>query len=202
MNLYKHLSIAGVATAALFAGQAFATPTCPTNKAGEATAGTYVCIAESPHSNNLQDAINGITKPGTPQIDVYNDQYKPDTWWELGATGAGENVFMFEFAAGNNNANTFGIFDPNDSNNYLQLFSGEATNGWGTRLSQSGDTFTATYFKPDDSIAGQDSITLTGNTFGYYLGAGEDDPTFFSDASLNPDDSSYYEGGVPHMVTY
>jgi hypothetical protein len=103
--------------------------------------------------------------------------------------------------AGNAGANTFGIFDPTNSSNYLQLFAGSATTGWTTVLMQIGNQFTATYYNNIGGITGQNSMTLSGNTVGYYLGAASDTPTFYSDPTMNAPDTTY-TNGMPHMTAY
>ena len=203
MKMIKSLGIAGVAVTALFAGQAFATPSCPVG-----TQGTHVCIAENggdgPNSS-LQNKVDGMTThPG--DIDVYNQQHTPSAYWSVGATGLSENKFVFEIA-GNANVNTFGIFDPVDSGNRLQLFSGQATSGWSTELAVVGDgTYIATYFDASHIVKGQATGHFsTGNLFGYYLGVPAQvtpDGAFFSDTSLNEAGGTTYPNGTPHMVAF
>lgn len=198
MNTVKSLGFAALAATALIASQAFAT-TCPAG-----TQGAPTCIAttggDGPNSS-LQDQLNAMTTSG-PDINVYNGQYVPSSYWKLGATLGSENKILLELA-GNASTNTFGIFDPSNPSNYLQLFNGPASAGWSTLLSQSGNTFTATYFDASNHIVGtQQSITINGNVFGYYLGAASNNPTFFSDASKNETGGSTYPNGMPHMVAY
>lgn len=197
MNTIKSLGLVGLAVSAMFAGQAFAT-VCPTG-----TQGAPTCIAttggDGPNTS-LQDQLNNMTTSG-PDINVYNDQYVPSSYWTIGATGGSENKILLELA-GNAPTNTFGIFDPSNTSNYLQLFSGPASAGWSTLLSQSGNTFTATYFDANNVVLGQNHITINGNLFGYYLGAASNSPTFFSDASKNEIGGTTYPNGMPHMVAY
>ena len=197
MNTVKYLGFVGLAAAGLFAAQAFAI-TCPTG-----TQGAPTCVAttggDGPNSS-LQDQLNAMTTSG-PDINVYNGQYVPSSYWTIGATGGSENKILLELA-GNAPTNTFGIFDPSNTGNYLQLFSGPASAGWSTLLSQTGNTFTATYFNASNVFQGQASITINGNLFGYYLGAASNSPTFFSDASKNEVGGTTYPGGMPHMLAY
>lgn len=197
MNTVKYLGFVGLAAAGLFATQAFAT-TCPTG-----TQGNPVCISttggDGPNTS-LQDELNAITTSG-PDINVYNGQYTPSSYWTIGATGGSENKILLELA-GNASTNTFGIFDPSNTSNYLQLFSGPASAGWSTLLAQSGNTFTATYFDQNNVYQGQQSITINGNLFGYYLGAASDTPTYFSDPSKNPAFGPTYPNGMPQMAAY
>jgi hypothetical protein len=203
MNSIKSLGLAGVAAAALFTGQALATPTCPAG-----TQGTHVCVAENggdgPNSS-LQDKVDGMTtQPG--DINVYTQQHTPSAYWSVGATGLSENKFVFEIA-GNANVNTFGIFDPADPGNRLQLFSGEATSGWSTQLAVTGDgTYIATFFDASHAYRGQATGHFsTGNLFGYYLGVPDQvtpGGAFFSDTSLNEAGGTTYPGGTPHMVAF
>ncbi|MDE2270366.1 MAG: PEP-CTERM sorting domain-containing protein [Xanthomonadaceae bacterium] len=200
MNTIKSLGLVGLAATALIATQAFAT-TCPINNVGQQTMGSPTCIApygQDGAGTGLQDELNAITTSG-PDINVYTGQYQPSSFWSIGASGGSENKILLEIA-GNANKNTFGIFDPTNPNNYLQLFSGPASAGWSTLLSQTGNTYTATYFNGSDVYQGQSSITINGNLFGYYLsGPGG---TFYSDPSMNETGGTVYPNGMPHMVTY
>lgn len=202
MNKYKYLALVGLAATSLFATQAFAT-TCPAGQMGSPT-----CISTTGgdgSGSDLQTQLNNMTTSG-PDINVYTDQSTPSAYWTIGASGLSANKIMLELA-GNAPTNTFGIFDPANPSNYLQLFSGTATSGWQTLLGvvNNGNgtyTFTAAYY--GTSLAtyyGSDSITISGSTFGYYLGAASNSPTYFSDPSLNAP-SSTYPDGTRRMVAY
>lgn len=197
MKTYRYLALVGLAAASLFASQAFAT-VCPTG-----TQGAPTCVATvggDGAGTDLQTQLNNITTAG-PLIDVYNGQHAPSSYWEIGSTGGSFNKIVLEIA-GNAALNTFGIFDPSDTGNFLQLFSGAASAGWSTLLTQTGNTFTATYFDASAVFKGQDSITLTGSLFGYYLGAASETPTFFSDPAKNEAGGTTYPDGMPHMLAY
>ena len=195
MNTIKYLGFAGLAAAGLFATQAFATA-CPTAPGtGTQTQGGPVCIAPvgtDGTGTGLQDLLNGITKPGTPSIDVYNGQTSPSAYWSTSASGLGENRIMFEIA-GYANTNSFGIFDPTDPTNRLQLFGGSAGHNAATTLMWNGDgSFTAYYL---DGTGGSANATFgVTNLFGYYLDNGHGE-VFYSVLGLNSD-------GTPHMVAF
>lgn len=203
MKMIKSVGFAGFAAAALFAGQVLATPTCPPG-----TQGTHVCVAENGGDGpgtSLQEKVDGMTTHPN-DINVYARQQAPSAYWSVGATGLSENKFVFEIA-GNANVNTFGIFDPSNPGNRLQLFSGNATTGWSTQLAVTGDgTYIATFFDASHAYQGQAiGHFSTGNLFGYYLGV----PTqmtsggaFFSDTNLNEAGGSTYPNGMPHMVAF
>lgn len=189
MKSYTYLALVGLAAASLFAAPASAT-TCPSGQMGSPT-----CISTTGGDgagSDLQTQLNNMTTSG-PYINVYTDQASPSAYWEIGASGGSVNKIMLELA-GNANTNTFGIFDPTDPSNYLQLFAGGASSGWSTLLTQIGNQFIATYFDQNGLVQGQDSITLSGNTFGYYLGAASNSPTYYSDPSLNAPNSVYPDG--------
>jgi hypothetical protein len=197
MYKHKYLGLLGLIAASLFATQAFAT-TCPTGKMG-----SPVCIATASSDGagkDLQNQLNNITTSG-PDINVYNGQTSPSAYWQVAASGTSANKIVMEIA-GNANTNTFGIFDPTNSSNYLQLFAGSATTGWTTVLMQIGNQFTATYYNNIGGITGQNSMTLSGNTVGYYLGAASDTPTFYSDPTMNAPGGTTYPNGMPHMAAY
>lgn len=203
MNKRTSLSLAGIAAAALFAGQAFAT-VCPNAPAtGTPTQSGPICIApvgQDGAGTGLQDQLNGITVSG-PGIDVYNDQYQPSSWWSIGATGNSENKIVLEIA-GNASVNTFGIFDPTNASNHLQLFGGGASAGWSTQLANlGGGNYMVTNYNAAGIYQGQTSATFgVTNLFGYYLDT--PDGTFYSVPGMNPNSNATYPGGVPHMVAY
>jgi hypothetical protein len=197
MNAIKYLGFAGLAAAGLFATQVFAT-TCPVNAEGTQTQGGPVCIAPvgtDGAGTGLQDLLNGITKPGTPNIDVYNGQTSPSAYWSTSASGLGENRIMFEIA-GYANSNSFGIFDPTNPTNRLQLFGGSAGHNAATTLMWNGDgSFTATYLNGNGQSLGTADATFgVTNLFGYYLDNGHGQ-TFYSVLGLNSD-------GTAHMVAF
>ena len=195
MNTIKYLGVAGLAAVGLFATQAFAT-TCPTAPGtGTQTQGAPVCIAPvgtDGAGTGLQALLDGITQSGTPNIDVYHGQTSPSAYWSTSASGLGENRIMFEIA-GYANTNSFGIFDPTNTQNRLELFGGPAGHNAATTLMWNGDgSFTAYYLDGSG-----DSATATfgaTNLFGYYLDNGHGE-VFYSVLGLNSD-------GTPHMVAY
>lgn len=203
MNTIKSLALVGLATTALFASQAFATACQPAPVGGSVTQGSPVCIATTSTdgaNKDLQSQLNLMTTSG-PQIDVYNDQASPSAYWAIGASGQSANKIMLEIA-GNAGSNTFGIFDKSNAGNYLQLFSGAAGAGYSTLLAQIGNVFTATYFDAMGAFQSQSSITMSGNEFGYYLGATGSGPAFYSDPTMNAPGGSLYPDGMRNMVAY
>ncbi|MGH8184136.1 MAG: DUF4114 domain-containing protein [Rhodanobacteraceae bacterium] len=213
MNTVKSLGLVGLAVSALFAAQAFATP-CPTAPVtGQQTQGSPVCIAPYGKDGtgtglvnilgqNSASNPNGIVLSG-PTYNPYTQQAVPSAYWSIGATGVSENKIVLELA-GNANTNTFGIYDPTNKNNYLQLFSGPASAGWTTTLINLGNgNYTAQYSNASGIFQGQQTAHFgVTNLFGYYLGAASNTPTFYSDSKLNQDPGSTYANGTPHMVAY
>lgn len=199
----------GLGGALLFALPALACPVAPAT--GFSTFGSPVCIA--PYGNdgpgtglpNILGTYNATTNPygiivSGPVPNVYTDQTVPSSFWSIGSTGSSENTIVIEIA-GNSGSNTFGIFDPTDPSNTLQLFSGSAGAGWSARLQNNGGGhYTVSWFNAAGIFQGQTTATFgVTNVFGYYLsGPGG---TFYSLASLNPTDT-YYTSGMPHMVAY
>ena len=212
MKKCKSIGLLGLVAASLFAAQAFAAP-CPTAPVlGTQTEGGPVCIApagsDGPGTGlaNILDTYNATTNPNGivlsgPAIDPYTQQSVPSSFWSIGATGSSENKLVLEIA-GNANSNTFGIFDPSNPSNQLQLFSGPAGAGWSTQLANmGGGNFIATYFDAGGIYQSQASAHFgVTNQFGYYLGT--TGGTFYSYAKLNQDPGSSYADGTPHMVAY
>ncbi len=212
MNTIKYLGFVGLAAAGLFAAQAFATP-CPTAPVtGDATQGSPVCIADhgldGPGTGlvNILGTYNATTNPdgivkSGPAYNPYTQQVNPSAFWSIGATGISENKIVLELA-GNANLNTFGIFDPSNPSNTLQLFSGPASAGWSVALfNLGGGDYSATLFNNLGVAQGTTTAHFgVDNLFGYYLGT--PGGTFYSKASLNQDAGSSYANGTPHMVAY
>lgn len=206
MNTVKYLGLVGLAAAGLFAAQAFAT-TCPLAPAtGVQTQGSPVCIAPvglDGAGTGLNDYFGpggSLVKSG-PGLNIYNGQAVPSSFWSIGATGSSENKIVLEIA-GNAGSNTFGIFDPANSSNVLQLFSGTASAGWFTTLTNlGGGNYSATLFNASAVPVSTTTANFgTDNVFGYYLsGPGG---TFFSAPSMNEAGGSTYPNGTPHMVAY
>ncbi len=201
MKTYQCLGFVGLAAVSLFASQAFAT-VCPVAPVGGAlTQGGPACIAPTspdlPGDNSLQGLLDSVTSSG-PGIDVYNGQAHPSAWWSVASSSGSFNNLVFE-VAGNANLNSFGIFDPTDKSNTLELFSGAA--GAGSRsvlVNNGGGNYQAgpTFGTPASAHFSAD------NLFGYYL----ETPTgfFYSVPSMNNDAGSaaYYPNGMPHMVAF
>ncbi|MDE2090796.1 MAG: PEP-CTERM sorting domain-containing protein [Gammaproteobacteria bacterium] len=220
MNTFKTLGLVSAAALALVASQAFATPTpvCSFTApaTGNPTYGAPVCISQvgldGPGTGlqNVLSPYNAITNPygiiaSGPGVNVYNGQTVPSAYWAIdGGTSSSASQILLELA-GNANYNTFGIFDPNNTSNSLQLFSGPASAGYKTLLIKNllGTGYTATYFTANGTFIGQSSATFSvANLFGYYLGT----PSygfFYSDPTLNaPGTGGAYPGGMPHMAAY
>ncbi|MBU6417627.1 MAG: DUF4114 domain-containing protein, partial [Xanthomonadaceae bacterium] len=132
-------------------------------------------------------------------LNIYNGQYVPSSYWNIGGTGGSFNVILAEIA-GNAQVNTFGIFDPSNPANTLQLFSGPDSPGArGTLVYNGGGNFQFALF-------GQPATSATfgdGATFGYYLGT--PGGFFYSDPKLNNsagEAGNPYSDGMHHMVAY
>ncbi len=151
-------------------------------------AGAANAVFVTDTSNDLQDNLDDRTvSPVTGQssYDVNADQINDsfDSYWEV--VGGGTTTTLVFELAGKRTANTFGIYDQNDSSNYVELFSGADTSATQRTLSIAGDGSV--------SIDGVDSgIDLSSSIFGFYLG--RSDPLFYSDSSLN--------GGVDQMAAF
>lgn len=148
---------------------------------------------------NILSPYNATTNPygiivNGPSPDVYTNQ-TVNALWSTGSHG------FFEIAR-NASQDSFGIFDPNKPSNYLQLFSGAASDGWTTSLvNNGGGSYTADWFNAAGIFQGSETATFSTNrTFGYYL-FGPGGNFFYSMTSLNGT-SSPYPNGMPHMVAY
>ncbi|WP_144776658.1 DUF4114 domain-containing protein [Marinobacter maritimus] len=139
----------------------------------------------------LQAQIDAITvapssTPGTSSVNVNSDQLDDglDSYWSITGSAGSVTTFIVEIA-GQSSSNTFGIYDRADKTNFVELFSGSDT-------SNDGFNSTITLSMLADGSIGLNSVdtgkNFAGNQFGYYLGTANG-PTFYSDSSLNQDNS-------------
>jgi hypothetical protein len=147
----------------------------------------------------LQAVLDGITVSpvaGDSSVDVTTDYVSDamDSYWGITGTGGSVSTMIIELASFAP-INTFGVYDPTNPMNKVQIFAGSdaagaqkqlgmAANGdvyiWGTKMATFGSTYFGFYL--DSSAAG------TGPT-----GPGG---VWYSDSSLN------YDGGLDHMYAY
>lgn len=147
------------------------------------------------HLYQLFDDIDADSVDEPHEVD--NNQIDQDELWSIAATGGSVNTIMFE-VAGYRYRNTFGIYDPNDPYNRVQIFGGSDGPGDASQDSQRTLSISDTGLV---SVMGWDngnSVNMGGgqfssSLFGYYLaGPGG---TFFSQQNLNSD-------GIDHMVSF
>ena len=174
-NLLKK-SLIGVAGVFLLVGNVYATP--------------VLLGGESP---DLQQ----IFSDNTWTMDVNSDQITSDEYWSVSESQSGSWASMIIEVAGNENYNTFGIYD--NYGNILQLMDGNASEALESKVSL---TFNATglvaiYTDNASTVAilanGMDFSTI----FGFYIGTpnAAPDDIFYSDQSMNNDN-------IDHMVSY
>lgn len=203
MNKFTTLGFAGLAAAALFAGQAFAT-TCPaTAPAGsQPMNGSPVCISNYGSDGPGTGLVNvfgpggstgSIFTVGSPGIDPYTQQVQMPYWTSTGSNGSVASILLQ--LAGNAGQDTFGIFDPTNPSNKLAIF----VNG------QTGNSATLNIFTNGGyAINNGNNPTITfgaTNLFGFYLTTPQGN-TFYSLPSLNEIGGTTYPNGTPHMVAY
>lgn len=209
MNTVKALGLVGLATAGLFAAQAYATtvtgcPMSPVAAAGQMQ-GSPVCIAPygSDHDGTgLQSVLAGPSSPyyngnsiftSGAGVDPYTQQVQTPYWSVNGLTGSVSTILLQ--IAGYAGQDTFGIFDPTNHQNKLVLFKSGMD---GDQVSLSTGPNGQYWLNFDKST----SVTFGAtNKFGFFLTtpAGE---TFYSLPSLNEAGGTMYADGTPHMVAF
>lgn len=137
----------------------------------------------------LQKELDDRTQGGKSSIDVSKDMIQDgtDAYWRITATGASASTLIFKF--GDYKPTTsFGIYDPADLNNTLLIFDASVTPG-------SFDSITLT--KNIGNVFSVDGVEkeFSSDTFGYYLAVGATDKTWYSDTTLNSDQTD-------HMFAY
>jgi Domain of unknown function (DUF4114)/PEP-CTERM motif len=151
-------------------------------------------------SPDLQTIINGLYTAGTPVSSAPNvntNQAAEVGQFQIEASGGSIATMIIEIA-GLANSNTFGVYDINDTSKYLELFTGSAQSGFSSTLKVNLVNglyrFTSTTFNAIGDFVSFSDNYFSSATFGYYLGAGGNTPTFFSQAEQN--------GGNDHMVAF
>lgn len=166
----------------LVAGNAFGTPVNVSGVNGEFTLNTIF-------SNQL---------PSGWKIDANLDQITSDKYWEITQIQSIASATMLIEIAGNQNSNTFGIFD--QSGHRQTLMNGPANAGDKVSLSFGTNGLLSSIYWDYDSVG--DLVGFSPNfinvpmdkSFGFFIG-NANGPLFYSDASLNSDKAD-------HMVSY
>jgi hypothetical protein len=161
-----------------------------------ASATASAAIITSPTSlGNILDSVSkqggNVTNAFTSAYDVQNDQWNPDEVWALSASGVGSAVMMFEIA-GNAATNTFGIYDLNNKNTTLEIFSGPNSNSNGGPFNNQGTLTTlSSAVNPSNGklnfFTGPISsglVEFSSSNFGFYLGTAKHG-IFYSQSALN-----------------
>lgn len=198
MNTVKALGLVGLATAGLFAAQAYATtvtgcPTSPVAAAGPMQ-GSPVCIApygEDGSTTGLATLLGPGGSPGSilsagPGVNPYTQQVQTPYWSVNGTSGSVSTILIQ--IAGMKDQYTFGIFDPTNISNTLPILT-NGLNGYQATLS----VFADGGFSVGNANAPQVTFGAT-NLFGFYLTTPNGD-TWYSLPTENSD-------GIAHMVAY
>lgn len=165
--------------------------------AGSALAVPVSSISDDGAGKDLSSILQGA--PYNWSIDVNADQVTNDAYWQVseGTLSGGWASLLIEIA-GNQNSNTFGIFDK--AGNWVELLPGGASANDSVAIKWTGpNTVTATLYDYINSTT--TNVSVLGSysmspTFGFYIGTAAG-PTFKSDSTLNPDGSDQmvaYEG--------
>ena len=156
----------------------------------------------------LQTVLDDITlEPvaGDSSIDVTTDALSDaaDSYWTNTAAGSVHTIVIE--VAGYESTNKFGIFDMGDATNTLQIFAGGNVAGHSRTvfLGASGQIWLDTMFEADGFTIRTEDADFSSIWFGYYLdstdAAGTNDGVWYSDTSLNSDNSG---NGYDHMFAY
>jgi hypothetical protein len=136
----------------------------------------------------LQDFVNEGVSPSFSTATCEDN----DDHWQF--TGQGTSTIALELA-GFAHFNTFGIYDAENPDQQLQIFSGPNSAGTSRNITvtQSGSDYLFEIWQDSMLMA---SALFGSETFGFYIGTPQDGgQTFYSDTGLNPD-------GVDHMYAY
>ncbi|HTE43399.1 MAG TPA: DUF4114 domain-containing protein [Steroidobacteraceae bacterium] len=137
--------------------------------------------------DSLQNTLTGLGAV----VDVHADQYDKDAMWRVGGTNFAIASLQFELS-GYSSQNSFGIYDIQNPNARLTVFSGPDGAGAASWLrNTTGNTYCTGSF---DAPGSPSCASFVGKEFGFFLTAGSGD-TFYSRALHNAD-------GVDHLIAY
>lgn len=146
---------------------------------------------------DLQKILNDITVDGNSDV-VVTEHYLEDTlddYWAISASGGSTATIIIELA-GYAAGNIFGVYDAQNPNTLVPLFSGSASAGSQVWLSIKIDG--SVHVVDPNTLAGGDTgIDFAANNFGFYLTTTNTNPdlTYYSDTALNFD-------GFDHMAAF
>lgn len=156
--------------------------------------GNAMAVTFGDSGTALQGVIDGITlapNPGVSSINVNTDQLSDslDSYWGITGTGGSISTIVIELATFAPN-NKFGVFDPGDPTNYVQIFGGANVAGNQASLSVAADGSVFVNFMPTGK-------TFSGTNFGYYL-----DSSYYATGGFWYSDTSLNSDGLDHMAAY
>src|SRR5690554_3830242 len=151
------------------------------------TGSASAIVVSDSTGNGLQTVLDDATVGGPSSIDVNADQINDglDSYWEI-VGGSGSTTTMVFELAGKRDSNTFGIYDKNDSSNFVELFAGSDVASAQRTLTIDGGG--AVFVNGVDQ-----GINLSTSQFGFYLA--RPGVEFYSDSTLN-------NGGTDQMAAY
>ncbi len=151
------------------------------------TGSASAIVVSGSTGNALQTNLNNATVGGNSSIDVNADQIADglDSYWEI-VGGSGSTTTLVLELAGKRESNTFGIYDRNDTSNYVELFAGSDVASAQRTLTIDGGG--AVFIDGVDQ-----GVNLSTGQFGFYLA--RPGVQFYSDSTLNP-------GGTDQMAAY
>jgi len=159
-------------------------------------AGNAMAIPFEDGGAALQNVFNTHTYGGTSSVDVATEAISDnaDSHWTTTATTTSASTLIVELAAFAS-TNSFGIYDPNDITNYLEIFPGYAgaTASRTITVLSNGEIYLDVYWGQGDTP----DATFSSDVFGYYLDSSTQltGGFWYSDTSLNAD-------GMDHMAAY
>jgi hypothetical protein len=132
---------------------------------------------------DLQSLFTGeggwiIDDAGSPF--VVNDEAQVASTWQIGASSGSFSKIVIEIA-GNANLNSFGIYNPNNTSQRLQIFAGADSSSASRTIEYLGGG----QFQVYGSDVPTTTANLGGASFGFYLANENGAPEFFSDPEGN-----------------
>lgn len=165
------------------------------------SAGAFATPISPGTETSLQTIINGLYKPAdvgnAPNVNT--NQASESGVFKIEASGGSYATMIIEIA-GLASSNTMGIYDINNPTKYLQMFAGAATTGYRSQLeifalADGFFNFISTTRTATGGFVSSLEQIFSSNSFGYYLGAGSPNPTYYSQAAKNANQDD-------HMIAY
>jgi hypothetical protein len=139
-------------------------------------------------NKDLESLFNDEWLTSGAAMDV-NAEARTPGLWQIGASGGAFSKIIIE-VAGHSSINNFGLYDRNDPDNRLAVFSGSDGAGESRTIEYKGGGV----FEAYGAGTPVETANLGSATFGFYLRNSENGDLFLSESARNPDGATQMVG--------